>query len=415
MLLATSLLLASAATVQEPGPIGGEAPPVVWTKARNEAPRQPQGVSRSSYERKPRRRLQSIDHGREIRHRSKIRNIMGVRGMETNTVGGIGLVTGLANTGDSGEAALQIARNKINDYGLPVELSDLSGNNIAIVRVEAEIPAGIKPGRRVHVRVSTYGDAKSLQGGTLMFTELFDAQMENVYATASGPITVGGSTADGEAASVVKNHPTVGTMAFGAKIEREIPTQIVDESGYFYLDAKIGQDTLANVVAVRDAIEQLFPGLAQISRDGKTVRVALPSDLHEADTSIYADTILQLEVETHSLPRVVINERTGVVVMGGDIRLKPGLVSHGSITVTISETPEASQPAPFSDGQTVVLPRTDVSVIEEDRALTYLPPANTLSEVMDVLNVLGATPRDLIQILQALSEGGYLEADIHRM
>ena len=408
-------IILALAPVQEPGPAGGNEPEVIWAPTGIEAPVQPTGRSRARYVRTLRRRIPAVEGIATNRMKAPVSSIMRVRGRENNVVGGFGLVIGLANTGDTGSAAMRMARNMIVTHGLPVDLSDLSGNNMAFVRVEAEIPAGSEPGTLISARVSTVGDAKSLSGGMLITTELFDTQMENVYATASGSITVGGYNASGEGASSTKNHTTVGTLPSGAKIQREIPSLLVDESGYLYLDAKVGQDTFFNMVAVKEGINRYFPGVARILPDGKSVRVGVPSDLHDDDHIVFLNTILSLEVQTESVARVVINERTGIVVMGGDVRLRPGLVAAGAITVTIAETPEVSQPAAFSRGTTQILARTDLVVTEEDRALTLLPQAATLNDVMEVLNVLGATPRDLISILTSLSEAGLLVAEIQRM
>ena len=413
MILAALLL--AVAPMQDPGPVGGDGTGVIWTAGTVEAPEQPRRRSRARYARTPRRTFKSLPGVNTKPLTAPVRSIMGVRGMESNTVGGIGLVTGLANTGDSGEAAIRVLRNVMTLYGLPFELADLSGNNIALVRVEADIPAGFKPGQRIDVRVSTVGDAKSLFGGSLMPMELFDSKFQTVYATASGAITVGGQTAEGEAASASKNHTTVGTLASGGKVEREVHTQVISDDGYLYLDAKQGRDSFSNIVAVAEATNRLFPNVARILPDGKSIRVAVPSDLRTEDHIAYVDALLRMEVNSESLARVIINERTGVVVMGGDVRLHPGVVAAGNITVTIAETSEVSQPSALSRGTTERLSRTDLVVLEEDRALTLLPQASTLNEVMDVLNVLGATPRDLISILTALSQAGLLVADIQRM
>lgn len=414
MTLLPAILLALA-PMQEPGPAGGSDPHVIWAPAGVEAPAQPRGRSSARYVREPRRRLRSVEGITTNRMQAPISSIMRVRGQEDNVVSGFGLVTGLSNTGDTGEAAIIYARNMIVKHGLDLDLSDLSGNNMAFVLVEAEVPAGSSPGTRLNARVSTIGDAKSLVGGILAFTELFNAESEEVYATASGAIQVGGIHASGEGASSTKNHTTVGTMSLGAKIERVIPSVLVDETGHLYLDAKVGQDTFFNVVGVKEAINKLFPGTARIMGTGKSVKVGLPRGLYEDDHIMFLAYIMRLEVQTESVARVVINERTGIVVMGGDVRLRPGLVAHGAITVTIAETPEASQPAAFSLGTTQLLSRTDLVVTEEDRALTLVPQAATLNEVMEVLNVLGATPRDLISILTALSKANLLVADIQSM
>jgi len=208
---------------------------------------------------------------------------------------------------------------------------------------------------------------------------------------------------------------TVAVLPRGGKIEREVPTRIVSDHGYIYLDARQGQDTFGNIVRVTDAINDLYPGVATASADGKTVRVRVPEDLPEALHLAYVDTILRKEIESENVARVVINERTGVIVMGGDVRLRPGAIAHGALVVTIAESAEASQPGPFSEGQTTELDRTDLNVSEEDNALVVVPGAVTLQEVVDVLNVLGATPRDMISILTAMSDGGLLVADIRRL
>jgi flagellar P-ring protein precursor FlgI len=245
--------------------------------------------------------------------------------------------------------------------------------------------------------------------------ELTDITGQVVFATASGPLTVGGFSAEGAGASAKKNHVTVGVLPSGGKVERLVPTQVVSEHGFIYLDAKVGQDTLGNMVRAGEAINAMYPGVATILPDGKTIRVAVPADLPETAHIAYIDYILRQEVETDNLSRVIINERSGVIVMGGDVRLRPGAVALGGLTVTIAETQQASQPGPLSAGSTEVLDRTDLNVEERDAALVAIPAAVTLQEVVEVLNVLGASPRDLISILTAMSEGGLLVAEIHRM
>jgi flagellar P-ring protein precursor FlgI len=265
------------------------------------------------------------------------------------------------------------------------------------------------------VTVSAIGDATSLQGGLLTLTELSDITGRFVYATASGPVTVGGFQASGEGATATKNHVTVGTLPEGGKVEREVPTTIVSDHGFIYLDARLGQDSLGNIVRVTDAINDLYPQAASAMPDGKTVKVEVPTDLPESAHAAYLHSILRQEIESENLARVIVNERTGVIVMGGDVRLRPGAIAQGGLTVTIAESPEVSQPGPLSAGTTRVLPRTALNVEEENNALVMVPGAVTLQEVVDVLNVLGTTPRDLIGILQAMSQGGLLVAEIRRM
>jgi len=391
-----------------------QEPTAVITRGGIQAPTQPSDQSSSAY-RVTDRFAPPSPAGSHGRIKTPVRSLVAVRGQEANMVTGIGLVTGLAGTGDSGDLAKILLRNMLQTQNMNVDIQALASKNIAVVRVESELFAGIKPGRRVNVRVSTIGDARSLEGGTLTPTELTDMTGQVVYATASGPITVGGFSAEGAGATAKKNHVTVGVMPSGGKVERLVPTQVVSEHGFIYLDSKVGQDTFGNLVKAAEAINGMYPGVATVLPDGKTVRVAVPADLPESTHIAYLDSILKQEVESDNLSRVIINERSGVIVMGGDVRLRPGAVALGGLTVTIAETPQASQPGPLSGGSTEKLDRTNLQVEESDSALIAIPAAVTLQEVVDVLNVLGASPRDMISILSAMSEGGLLVAEIHRM
>lgn len=393
------------------------ANPALILRGGIEAPEQPRRRSTSTFERTSRVNPAQapVDSARLGASRLPVSGLVAVRGQEDNFVMGIGLVDGLAGTGDSGELVRQLLRNALLTQNINVTQQALSSANVAVVRVEATIPAGLKPGRHIDVRVSTIGDATSLLGGNLMLTELMDLTGAVVYATAAGPLTVGGFAVEGEAASTVRNHPTVGLLPRGGKVEREVPTRVVSDHGYVYLDMRVGQDSFSNVVRVTEAVNDLYPGSALTMQDGKTVRVAVPEDLPAASHVAFLASILAQEVESDNRARVVINERTGVIVIGGDVRLRPGAIAHGSLVVTIAETPEVSQPAPLADGDTQAVPRTDLGVQEENNPLVLLPGAVTLQEVVDVLNVLGATPRDLISILTAMSDGGLLIADIRRM
>lgn len=379
-----------------------------------EAPRQPERASSSTITKSP--RTEPRGPSRETTKLVlPIGSIAGVRGQEENTVMGIGLVTGLAGTGDSIEAAKQLLANLLLTRNIKVDLQQISSKNVAIVQVEAVLPAGIKPGQKVDVTVSAIGDSTSLQGGSLTLSELTDITGRFVYATASGPVTVGGFSVEGQGASAKKNHTTVGTLPQGGKCEREVPTRLASEHGFVYLDMKLGQESLANVVRVVESVNALFPKAAEALPDGRSIKIKVPDDLPDAQHAAYVSSILSREIETEDLARVIVNERTGVVVMGGNVRLRPGAIAQGSITVTIAETPEVSQPGPLSNGTTQKVPRTDLAVNEENQALVLVPGAATLSEVVDVLNVLGTTPRDLISILQAMQQGGMLVADIRRM
>jgi flagellar P-ring protein FlgI len=407
--------------VQDPPDIGTEAPEQDVDRGLRflngggiEAPTQPRGRSSASV-RRTRRFAPTSSAGQLTSTRSPVGSLVAVRGMEDNHVFGFGLVDGLAGTGDSGAAAKIFLQNALLTQNAKRTLQELNSKNIAVVRVDAELPAGIKPGRRIDVRVSSIGDASSLQGGNLLFTELTDATGRNVYVTAYGPVTVGGFSVSGEGASATRNHVTVGTLPGGGKVQVEVPTTIVSEFGYLYLDARVAHDSFGNIVNISEAVNSLYPQSAEPSADGKSIRVRVPSDLPSSAHAAFAQSMLRQEVLSQNLARVIINERSGVIVMGGDVRLQPVVINHGNLTVTIAETPEASQPGPLSNGTTEVLPRTDSSVEEDNNALILVPGAVTLQEVVDVLNVLGTTPRDMITILQAMAQSGALLAEIRRM
>ena len=388
--------------------------PSIWLDTGVQAPTQPRRRSRSAVRRTP--RFAPISQAPAVTAtRTAISSLVSVRGMEDNQVMGIGLVTGLAGTGDSGDSAKQMLQNLLLTRNINVDLQALSSANIAIVRVEATVPAGIRAGQRVDVRASTIGDAVSLEGGTLAMTELTDITGRYVYVTASGPVTVGGFSVSGENASAKRNHVTVGTLPGSGKIEREVETSIVSEHGYLYLDIKAAHDTLGNVVNITEAINALYTDVATPSGDGKSIHVRMPADLHQKDYAAFAHSILQREVQSENVARVIINERSGIIVMGGDVRLQPGIITHGNLTVTIAESKETSQPGPLSNGTTESQGSTELNVEEENNGFILVPGASTLQEVVDVLNLLGTSPRDMITILQAMSQSGTLLADIRRM
>lgn len=379
-----------------------------------EAPRQPETASTSRYgAATPVPATTYGDAGAEFR--SRIDRLVGVRGLEDNIVSGVGLVVGLGGTGDSIDAAKRLLQNVLLTRNIHVDMQELESKNIAIVEVTAELPAGLKPGRKLDVTVSTIGDAVSLVGGVLMFTELMDATGRMVYATASGPVTVGGFQAAGQGGSAKRNHTTVGTLPGGGKVEREVPTSIVSENGLVHFDLLAERESLANAVRIAASVNEVFPGAAFALPDGRSVEVQVPQDLPERELVSFVQGLLTREILVDVTPRVIVNERTGTIVLGGNVKLRAGAIAHGSITVTIAESPVTSQPGPFSNGQTVVTPRTDLDVQEEAGRLVMIPAAVTLRDVVEVLDVLGATPRELVSILEAMAQGGLLEAEIRRM
>lgn len=409
--MALSLLTVLALFV---APQAAGTPEVLVNPSAVEAPDQPGRASRSRFRKTTRVGVPGVvdDLGRID---AKIRSLVGVRGLEDNHVSGFGLVTGLSGTGDSGTLVTQLMANSLLSQRINIDRALLTTANIAVVKVDGVIPAGAKPGQKFDVRVSSIGDATNLYGGVLDYCVLYDPTGTVAYGSANGPITVGGFSAAGQGAQTTKNHVTVGTLASGGTIEKLIETSVVTDNGYIYLDARNGQFSLGNTTRMTERINDLYPGVANAMPDGRTVRVGILGGLQEADYIAYLDSILDLQIATDNLARVVVNERTGVIVMGGDVRLRPGVIQHGSIVMTVAETPEVSQPGGFSQGETVVVPRTDLSVDEGDAPLVQIGGAVTLDQVVNVLNVLGASPRDMIAIMESLVNGGLLVAELRRL
>ena len=341
----------------------------------------------------------------------RVEDLARVRGQEDNVIHGIGLVTGLAATGDSGLPARQAIANLLMTKNIPIDPSQLATNNVAVVWLDATLPPGVKPGAKIDGRASSIYDAESLVGGNLVWGELTDPTSSRVYAVASGPVSVGGFSASGEGATAVRNHLTVGILPNGVKVEREVPTKLVMDQGYLYLDLKAKTGSFGNAVRIADRINELYPDIA-VPMDGMSVRVAVPGWVTPTEEVRFLSSLLELGVQPEASSRVVINERTGVIVLGEEVRLTRGAITKGNLTVTIAEAPEVSQPAPFSEGETTVVPRTSLLIEEEQRALSIVNGAASLQEVVEVLNVLGVSPRDMIEILQSMAQSGMLHADL---
>jgi flagellar P-ring protein precursor FlgI len=375
-----------------------------------QAPEQPELESSANVVRGP-RIDPALARGSDGRTRVRVRDLATVRGQESNQVYGIGLVTGLSGTGDSGNAARIKLSNLLKITNINLDPAQLASNNIAVVWVEASLPPGVKPGRRLDARVSSLYDAESLVGGTLVWCELTDPTGSTVYATAAGPVTTGAFSAGGDAANARRNFLTVGLVSQGCKVEREVPTQLFTDQGVVYLDLDAKSAGFGNAVRIADAISAVYPGSAT-PLDSSSVRIVPPVGFDESDRVRFVSSLLAIQFEPEASSRIVVNERTGVIVLGEEVRISRGAITKGNLTVTVSETPEASQPGPLSQGQTAVLPRTDLVIEEENRGLALVQGAADLSQVVEVLNVLGVTPRDMIDILQSMAQSGMLHGEL---
>jgi flagellar P-ring protein FlgI len=345
---------------------------------------------------------------------SRIKDLAAVEGVRENQLVGYGLVVGLNGTGDTlnnSPFTRQSAQAMLERLGLNTRGATMRTANMAAVIVTANLPPFGTQGTRLDVTVSSLGDAKSLQGGTLLVTPLLGADGE-VYAVAQGAVAIAGFSAQGEAASITRGVPTVGRIANGALIEREVEFQLNRQKG-LRLALRNPDFTTARRMA---AVINDFIGEATAEPiDPSTVTVQLPKN-YKGNMIQLLTEIEQLRVEPDQRARIVIDERSGVIVMGRDVRVSNVAVAQGNLTVTISEQPQVSQPAPLSGGQTTVVPRTGVKVDTGDQArLAIIREGVTLREVVDGLNALGIGPRDLIAILQAIKASGALQADIEVM
>jgi len=352
---------------------------------------------------------------------TRIKDISHFEGVRPNQLIGYGLVVGLDGTGDNKQAefTVQSVSAMLSRMGIRIDPKQLLLRNVAAVMVTATLPAHTQPGSSMDVLVSAIGNARSIVGGTLVLTPLVGVDGKT-YAMAQGAIQVGGFGASGKSGSrIQKNHLNAGRVPNGAIVERAIsPVVTINESGKIMLMLKRPDFTTArNIVDTINRSGQLLglppenkDAIAKIITSG-SLGLKVPESFQES-VPRFISLIEGLEVYTDSIAKVVINSRTGTVVMGDNVRISPVAVAHGALTLTVSETPQVSQPGALSNGNTVVTPGSDVTMIEEKSSLQMVEAGATLSEIVDALNALGATPRDMIDILQAVSASGSLHADL---
>ncbi|MFW6178775.1 MAG: flagellar basal body P-ring protein FlgI, partial [Desulfohalobiaceae bacterium] len=278
--------------------------------------------------------------------------------------------------------------------------------NVAAVMVTARMPASAKPGSSLNVTVSSIGDADSLQGGTLLMTPMKGVDGE-VYALAQGQLTLGGFQTEGQAEEVTQNSTTVARIPEGAVVERQVPFEFNTQQE---MSINLNVQDFSTTQRVVEKINQALGGDFSRAEDVSTISVQIP-DKFQGNLVPMMASLENLTVSPDSKARVVVDEKTGTVVMGGNVRLSPVAVAQGNLQVTVEEQPEVSQPAPFSPGQTAIVPRTDIEVEEEEQKLTMLSGAR-LQELVDGLNAIGASPRDLISILRTLKSSGALHAEL---
>ena len=338
----------------------------------------------------------------------RIKDIATFSGVRDNQLIGYGLVVGLAGTGDKKDSVFTLSsmKNMMDRMGVGVDSSSLKIKNVASVMVTARMPVSAKPGTRLDVTVSSVGDATSLMGGVLLQTALKGVDGK-IYTLAQGALTVGGFSASGKAASTSKNVATVGIIPGGGIVERSIPFEF-NQQNKLTLNLRIGDFSTAQQIAER--LNGAMGGPYARAVDATSVVMDVPPQYRNNLVPLMA-SVENLDVNPDTAAKVVVDEKTGTVVLGRDVRVSRAAVAHGNLQITVQESEQVSQPGPFSQGQTVVTPQTEANIREEQRHLVMVEGA-TLQELVDGLNAIGATPRDLISILRAMQASGSLHADL---
>ena len=345
----------------------------------------------------------------------RIKDLASIQGVRSNQLVGYGLVVGLPGTGEQSPFTEQSFRTMLANFGIALNPNQKPKiKNVAAVAVHAELPAFAKPGQTIDITVSSVGEASSLQGGTLLQTMLKGLD-GNVYAVAQGSLIVSGFGAQGgDGSRIIVNTPTVGRIANGALVEREIPSGLMQGD---YLTLNLNQPDFSTAKALADAINTRLGASPQNGYsiatpiDAASVRVSAPRDVGQRVG--FVATIENFTFEPADAPaRVVINSRTGTIVIGRDVRLLPAAITHGGLTVTIAENQQVSQPNALADGETVVTTQSIVDVNLADSRMFKFDPGVTLDQLVRAVNEVGAAPGDLMAILEALRQAGALQGEL---
>ena len=341
---------------------------------------------------------------------ARLKDIASLKGVRINQLVGYGLVVGLNGTGDGTgtKFTVQSLVNMMERLGIHVSADQVKVNNVAAVIVTADLPPFARAGSNVDVLISSIGDAKSLQGGTLLLTPLKGVDSQ-VYGLAQGPLIVGGfASAGASGGGVQKNHPTVARIPDGATIEREIPFEFNEMDGLIFA---LHEPDFTTASRISKEINKTLEGSWAFPADPGTVKINIPES-HKGNLVGLVASLEQLDIKPDSRARIVLDERTGTVVMGEDVRISSVAIAHGNLSVHIREEKQVSQPAPFSDGQTVVSDSSAVNVSEENNKLILMPSGTSLGELVKALNAIGVSPRDLIAVFQAIKASGALQSEL---
>lgn len=342
---------------------------------------------------------------------ARIKDIASLKGVRSNQLVGYGLVIGLNGTGDGSgtQFTRQSLVNMMERLGIHTLPDKVKVDNVAAVMVTANLPPFSRQGSNLDVLVSSIGDATSLQGGTLVMTPLKGAD-NNVYAIAQGPLLVGGFASSGAAGGgVQKNHPTVARIPGGALIEREV---LFDLNTLDTLTIALNNPDFTTALRVSNAINNKMGMVNAKPVDAGTITIDIPENYDDSHVSLVA-SLEQIHIRPDMQAKIVLSERTGTVIMGEKVMISPVAIAHGNLSVEIKEKKDVSQPAPFSDGETVVTPDTEINISEENNKLLIVDPEKSdLGSVVKALNAIGVSPRDLITVFQAIKASGALQAEL---
>jgi len=344
---------------------------------------------------------------------ARLKDLTSIAGVRDNQLIGYGLVVGLNGSGDGSNTGFssQTLSTMLRSMGLTIDPAKIRARNIAVVMVTATLQPFARAGGQVDVLVSSMGDAKSLQGGTLLLTPL-RAPNGQIYAVSQGPVSVGGFPAGGRSGSrVQQNHPTVGHIANGGLIEAEVGGQF---NGREHLQILLNSPDFTTSARLVETINtQIGVGVAR-AIDSGTLEVQVP-EAYRANVAAFVASLENMQVTPDNIAKVVLDERTGTVVIGENVRISTVAIAHGNLSIEIKEEPQVSQPAPLSQGKTTVTPKSDVKVKETGSQVILLSQAVTIRDLVRALNSIGATPRDLVAIFQAIKAAGALQAKLELM
>ena len=349
--------------------------------------------------------------GVDVAQAARLKDVVDIEGVRSNPLTGFGMVVGLNGTGDSSVSFTgQSLAMMLERMGISTDAQKIKAKNIASVMVTATLPPFARQGGRLDVTISSLGDAKNLQGGTLILTPLKGADGK-IYAVSQGPVSIGGFAAEGVAQSVQKNHPTVARIAGGATIEREVKFELNQE---YQLQLALRNPDFTTANRAVKAINNLFGEPLASARDSGTIQLTIPPS-YQGKVVDFVSRLENLQVDPDQTAKVVINERTGTIVMGENVRVSTVALAHGGLSIKISESPQVSQPNKRAGGATTVTPKTDIDAQEAEGKVLEMESGVTLGELVRGLNSIGVTPRDLIAILQSIKAAGALQAELEVM